>query len=125
VADFCQTLAGADIPDFSVVNVNGDDLPIFNDYFGLLAKAVTGRELGMVSIGPIYWSVRRNIRRVKRKLFSLPVARLFFNNSPSLFVHHEYHKYRQKNIYQNEAAKKLGFAPKYSVQQGIEDMYRR
>lgn len=119
LADFCRTLADADIPEFSVANVVGDDVPSFNRYFALLARAGGLGTLPPRLEGRKKWEARRLLLRVLGKVAAkvpVPSIRLLARRGPRI---ESFDRYTTRIRFTTDRARELGFAPRIDVETGI------
>lgn len=119
LADFCVTLAGADIPEFSVANVVGDDVPTFNEYFAQLSRAYGIGALPPRLEGRRQWDARRLLLRILGKVAGkVPIGplRSLARRGPRLEA---FDRYAPKVRFATDRARDLGFAPRIDVENGI------
>ena len=136
---FASHLMRMEIPDFSVHNVNGSEIPTFNDYFDRLSRALGRGPLRPAASGPshrIKAAVRRPIRvagkyvlqhqpallsRLSRRSAGLEAlierAQATMRRLPS---EDAMRLYGSDVVYCAERAKRIGFEARTSVDSGID-----
>jgi nucleoside-diphosphate-sugar epimerase len=135
LARFVVELAVQPLPEYSVYNANGPEIPSFDEYFDSLSQALGKGPLPVSGRGPVQAGLRRQARRAARLLLRTQRGMLqrIARGKPRLesalsdleraFRHDvgdgPSDRFARHVVYSNDRAQQFGLDPKTSLRDGI------
>jgi UDP-glucose 4-epimerase len=135
LAHFAAELAIRPLPEYSVYNANGPEIPTFDEYFDRLSRALGQGPLPVSERHAIPAGLRRQVRRAARLLLRTQQATLkkIAQGKPNLELalsaiektfqrdlsDEPRSRFSQRVVYSNDRARRAGLKPRTSLQEGV------
>jgi nucleoside-diphosphate-sugar epimerase len=135
LARFAVELSIRLLPEYSVYNANGAEIPTFDEYFDGLSRAIGNGPLPMTRISRLPDDLRRQARRAARLLLRTQrhALRRIAKVNPGLesividiektFQHdlrdEPRSRFAKHVVYSNDRAQQVGLKPQTSLQEGV------
>jgi len=135
LARFAAELAVRPLPEYSVYNANGAEIPTFDEYFDSLSRALGQGPLPLSEMRPIAAGLRRQARRAARLLLRTQqgTLRKIAQGKPNLesalsaiektfqrdVSDEPRSRFSTRVVYSNDRARRVGLKPRTSLQDGV------